>query len=149
MDSISYSIGYLLGYFSFFFLYLLPFFISLFRKNFKVKTLMFNLFLGWTIVMWIICMVWACKKDEPETPAVAAVYVPVTPTVNTYVPGNAYTPVQNAAVNTPVVDTYVPQNANMPASNTQNASAYLYCPVCGTQHNNGDKFCGCCGKQFQ
>ncbi|MBE6682344.1 MAG: superinfection immunity protein [Ruminococcaceae bacterium] len=131
-----------------FFVYMLPFFISLFRKNFKVKTLLFNFFLGWTIVMWIMCMVWACRKDEPETPAVTTGYVPVTPAENTYVPGNAHTPVASTANYTPVADTYPSQNANKPASNEQNAASVRFCPVCGTPHKEGYKFCGNCGKQF-
>ncbi len=52
-------------------LYLLPSIIALAKRNHRTKVILFNIFLGWTVVMWIICLVWACKRDE-DVPAVIA-----------------------------------------------------------------------------
>ena len=50
-------------------IYLLPSIIALIKRNHRTKVILFNIFLGWTIVMWIISLVWTCKRDE-ETPFV-------------------------------------------------------------------------------
>lgn len=48
-------------------LYMLPSIIALAKRNKRTKVILFNIFLGWTVVMWIISLVWACKRDEePE-----------------------------------------------------------------------------------
>lgn len=57
----AFALGYLLGIA----LYMLPSIIALAKRNKRLKVILFNIFLGWTIVMWIICLVWACKKEEP------------------------------------------------------------------------------------
>lgn len=44
----------------------LPSIIALIKRNNRTKVILFNIFLGWTIVMWIICLVWACKRDVQE-----------------------------------------------------------------------------------
>ncbi len=49
-------------------LYLLPSIIALAKRNHRTKVILFNIFLGWTVVMWIISLVWACKRDK-EVPA--------------------------------------------------------------------------------
>lgn len=61
---ISFIIGYILG----FALYFLPSIIALAKRNRRTKVILFNIFLGWTVVMWIISLVWACKREEPEVP---------------------------------------------------------------------------------
>ena len=52
-------------------LYLLPSIIALIKRNHRTKVILFNIFLGWTFIMWIISLVWACKRDE-KTPAILA-----------------------------------------------------------------------------
>ena len=52
-------------------LYMLPSIIALAKRNHRTKVILFNIFLGWTVIMWIISLVWACKRDE-ETPAILA-----------------------------------------------------------------------------
>ncbi len=44
-------------------IYMLPSIIALAKRNHRTKVILFNFFLGWTIVMWIISLVWACKRD--------------------------------------------------------------------------------------
>lgn len=55
--------------------YFLPTIIAIIKNNNKTKVILFNIFLGWTMVMWIISLVWAFKRDEEEKPQVQ--YVPV------------------------------------------------------------------------
>ena len=55
--------------------YFLPTIIAVIKNNNKTKVILFNIFLGWTMVMWIISLVWAFKRDEEEKPQVQ--YVPV------------------------------------------------------------------------
>lgn len=43
--------------------YLLPSIIALANRNKRRRVILFNIFLGWTFVMWIICLVWAYNKD--------------------------------------------------------------------------------------
>ena len=43
-------------------IYMLPSIIALAKRNRRTKVILFNIFLGWTIVMWIISLVWACKR---------------------------------------------------------------------------------------
>lgn len=47
-------------------IYLLPSIIALIKRNNRTKVILFNIFLGWTIVMWIISLVWACKRNIQE-----------------------------------------------------------------------------------
>lgn len=47
-------------------LYMLPSIIALAKRNNRTKVILFNIFLGWTIVMWIISLVWACKRSVPQ-----------------------------------------------------------------------------------
>ena len=58
--AIFFIIGYIMGIA----LYLLPSIIALAKRNRRTKVILFNIFLGWTIVMWIISLVWACKRGE-------------------------------------------------------------------------------------
>ncbi len=60
----AFFIGWLIG----FTLYFLPSIIALAKRNRRTKVILFNIFLGWTVVMWIISLVWACKREEPENP---------------------------------------------------------------------------------
>jgi len=61
-----------LGFFFFpffgigFVLYFLPTIIALIKsKRDTVAILLLNLFLGWSIIGWIIALVWAAKNDTP------------------------------------------------------------------------------------
>ena len=45
-------------------IYFLPSIIALIKRNNRTKVILFNFFLGWTFVMWIISLVWACKKPQ-------------------------------------------------------------------------------------
>ena len=54
----------------------LPSIIALIKRNRRTKVILFNVFLGWTVVMWIICLVWACKRVEEKS---AIVVAPVSP----------------------------------------------------------------------
>lgn len=46
-------------------LYFLPFFVAVDRKhNNKGAILALNLFLGWTMIGWVIAFVWACTNDR-------------------------------------------------------------------------------------
>ena len=47
-------------------IYFLPSIIALAKRNHRTKVILFNFFLGWTFVLWIISLVWACKRDEEE-----------------------------------------------------------------------------------
>jgi hypothetical protein len=47
-------------------IYFLPSIIALIKRNRRTKVILFNLFLGWTFVMWIISLVWACKRAEEK-----------------------------------------------------------------------------------
>ncbi len=58
--AIFFIIGYIMGIA----LYLLPSIIALAKRNRRTKVILFNIFLGWTIVMWIISLVWACKRED-------------------------------------------------------------------------------------
>lgn len=53
-------------------LYMLPSIIALAKRNHRTKVILFNIFLGWTIVMWIISLVWACKRDAVAPTTLAA-----------------------------------------------------------------------------
>jgi hypothetical protein len=61
-----------LGFFFFpffgagFVLYFLPTIIALIKsKRDAVAILLLNLFLGWSVIGWIIALVWAAKNDAP------------------------------------------------------------------------------------
>lgn len=50
----------IIGYF-----YLLPSFIALQKVSVMTGFIFFlNLFLGWTILIWVICFVWAATTDR-------------------------------------------------------------------------------------
>jgi hypothetical protein len=49
-----------------FVLYFLPTIIALIKsKRDTVAILLLNLFLGWSVIGWIIALVWAAKNDAP------------------------------------------------------------------------------------
>jgi hypothetical protein len=49
-----------------FVMYFLPSIIALARsKRDLLSIFLLNLFLGWTIIGWIVCLVWAAKHDVP------------------------------------------------------------------------------------
>ena len=49
-------------------LYFLPSIIALIKRNNRTKVILFNTFLCWTFVMWVISLVWACKREKIEKP---------------------------------------------------------------------------------
>ena len=49
--------------------YFLPFLVALIRsKRNKVPILIVNLFFGWTLLGWVIALVWAFAHDAPIAP---------------------------------------------------------------------------------
>ena len=61
----------LLGFFIFpcfgscFVLYFLPTIVALMRERHdKLSIFLLNFFLGWSVIGWIICLVWACKSER-------------------------------------------------------------------------------------
>lgn len=52
-------------------IYFLPTIIAVAKRNHRTKVILINIFLGWTIVLWILSLVWACKRDEQKTEIVA------------------------------------------------------------------------------
>lgn len=51
-----------------FFVYFLPSIIALARsKRDTLAIFLLNLFLGWSIIGWIVALVWAAKNDVPAT----------------------------------------------------------------------------------
>ncbi len=61
-------------------IYLTPSIVALAKRNRRTKVILFNIFLGWTVVMWIISLVWACKREEPEELEQPVYYQPPQPT---------------------------------------------------------------------
>lgn len=64
--------------------YMLPSIIALAKRNRRTKVILFNIFLGWTIVMWIICLVWACKREAVEAVPAPQAEIPAAPIETTY-----------------------------------------------------------------
>lgn len=47
------------------FIYLLPSYIALQKGSIMAGFIFFlNLFLGWTVLIWVICFVWAATTDK-------------------------------------------------------------------------------------
>ncbi len=45
-------------------LYFIPIFIAIIRKNTNlVPVFLINFLFGWTLVGWVISLIWACKND--------------------------------------------------------------------------------------
>jgi hypothetical protein len=59
--------AFFLPFFGFgFVMYFLPAIIALARnKRDTVAILLLNIFLGWTVIGWIVALVWAAKNDVP------------------------------------------------------------------------------------
>lgn len=50
------------------FIYFFPFIISVIRNhNKRVEIFLLNLFLGWTIIIWLIALIWACMKVDKKS----------------------------------------------------------------------------------
>ncbi len=48
--------------------YFLPTIFAFIRKHRqKVPILLLNFFLGWTLIGWVICIVWAFTRKDPDT----------------------------------------------------------------------------------
>ena len=48
-------------------LYFVPTFIAAGRRNF-IGILCLNIFLGWTVVIWVACFIWACVSPRLAKP---------------------------------------------------------------------------------
>jgi hypothetical protein len=49
-----------------FVMYFLPSIVALARsKRDIIAIVLLNLFLGWTMIGWVVALVWACKTDVP------------------------------------------------------------------------------------
>ncbi len=65
--------GYLLGLALSLVLYCVPLMIAFYRNHEKYTTIfLLNLFLGWTMVVWVICLIWALfgaanKRDDSSS----------------------------------------------------------------------------------
>jgi len=47
--------------------YFIPTLIAVFRKHEKaVQIFLLNIFLGWTLVGWVVALIWSVKKEEKE-----------------------------------------------------------------------------------
>jgi hypothetical protein len=59
--------AFFLPFFGFgFVMYFLPSIIALARnKRDTTAILLLNLFLGWTVIVWVVALVWAAKTDVP------------------------------------------------------------------------------------
>ena len=45
--------------------YLLPSFIAIQKRSIMTIPILFlNLFLGWTLIVWLLCFVWACTANK-------------------------------------------------------------------------------------
>ena len=116
-----------------FIIYMLPTIFALITRRNRTKVILFNIFLGWTFVMWIICIVWAFKKNEPEenaedarAEAVPAEKVEETPVVE--VPA-----AQVSANEVPVV------------AAARETAPSKFCGNCGQKLDINAKFCNNCG----
>ena len=48
-----------------FLLYFLPTIVALLREKYdRVSIFLLNFFLGWSVIGWIVALVWACKTDR-------------------------------------------------------------------------------------
>jgi hypothetical protein len=48
-----------------FVLYFLPTLVAVLREKYdKVSIFLLNFFLGWSLIGWIVALVWACKNDR-------------------------------------------------------------------------------------
>jgi hypothetical protein len=48
-----------------FVLYFLPTLVAVVREKYdKVSIFLLNFFLGWSLIGWIVALVWACKNDR-------------------------------------------------------------------------------------
>lgn len=116
-------------------LYFLPSIIGAQKHN-ATAILAVNLLLGWTVIGWIVALVWALS----ERPGPAAYqpapggYTPNQP----YTPPPSYTPPGPAPAATPA-----PGPAPMPTPTP--AARGAYCSHCGSPLHAGDKFCAGCG----
>ena len=63
-----YGVGALIAFFVSLAVYLIPSLIALIRRNNRTKVILFNIFLGWTVVLWVFCMIWAIRRDDVICP---------------------------------------------------------------------------------
>ncbi len=59
--------AFFLPFFGFgFVMYFLPAIIALARNKHDITSIvLLNFFLGWTMIGWVVALVWACKHDVP------------------------------------------------------------------------------------
>jgi hypothetical protein len=110
-------------------LYFLPAIIGS-KKHNATAILAVNLLLGWTVIGWIVALVWALS--EAPVPGGMPGYVPSPPSPQA--PPGPYVPPAP----------YVPQPAPHPQP-APPAPQGRYCSKCGSALRAGDKFCAGCG----
>jgi hypothetical protein len=117
-------------------LYFLPSIIGAQKHN-ATAILAVNLLLGWTVVGWIVALVWALS-DRPAPPAYQPAPGGYTPPPQ-YTPPPSYTPPPQYTAPPPAPS---PAPAPAPAGP---ATQTRYCSRCGSALRAGDKFCAGCG----
>jgi Superinfection immunity protein len=109
-------------------LYFLPTIIALIRHKYNTKQIiLLDWLLGWTVVVWIITLIWAFSKDKRAE------------THLNKVPQNP-DPVQQSLNPTPTSVTISSGGENNPANSTK------FCPFCGSKVPADTLICENCGK---
>lgn len=119
-------------------IYFLPSIIAVQKQKHNTAAILaVNLLLGWSIIGWIVALVWALA----ESPSPAA-YQTTTGPSYTPPPYNppSYTPPPPAPPPAPA-----PSPGPAPAPSPIPAARGAYCSHCGAPLKPGDKFCAGCG----
>jgi Superinfection immunity protein/zinc-ribbon domain len=123
-------------------LYFLPAIIGS-KKHNATAILAVNVLLGWTVIGWIVALVWALSEGPvPGMPG----WAPSGPGPQgpPYTPPQHYAPPQQYAPPAPQPSPYrqpAPQEAVSPTPQGR------YCSKCGSALRAGDKFCAACGSE--
>ncbi len=122
-------------------LYFLPAIIGS-KKHNATAILAVNVLLGWTVIGWIVALVWALSEG-PVPGGVPATYPNAPP--NPYAPPAAYVPPAPYTPPSPYVPpTPQPAPPYQPVTPAP-AAQTRYCSKCGSPLRGGDKFCAGCG----
>lgn len=79
-DAAAGGIALLIMFFIWTALYFLPTIVALMRKHNVASILLLNLFLGWTVIGWIIALVMAFGQQAQATTIINQVHAPINPT---------------------------------------------------------------------
>ena len=110
-------------------LYFLPTTIANIRHKYNSKKIaLLNLFLGWTVIAWVICLIWAFSKDQPTGTQLNK---------SPQTPNPAYATLNTTQTSDETV-----------SSGTENnpGNATKFCPSCGSKVPSGTLICVNCGK---